>query len=56
MEDHLLNKDRLEQEWKELEAYQPDVTAANVSNEKENQAKNRSKDVVPCKYSIFPYL
>jgi len=47
MEDHLLNKDRLEQEWKELEAYQPDVTVANVSNEKQNQAKNRSKEVVP---------
>lgn len=49
MEDHLLNKDRLEQEWKELEAYQPDVTAANVASEGKNKPKNRNAEVVPCK-------
>ncbi|XP_052737522.1 receptor-type tyrosine-protein phosphatase N2 isoform X3 [Bicyclus anynana] len=51
MEDHLRNKDRLEQEWRALCAYEaePCVTAAALKAE--NNGKNRYADVLPYDHS-----
>lgn len=49
MEDHLKNKDRLEQEWEALCAYQAEPNARNVGMKDGNGKKNRSTAVVACK-------
>ncbi|KAK3912004.1 Receptor-type tyrosine-protein phosphatase N2 [Frankliniella fusca] len=41
MEDHLKNKDRLEQEWQGLCAYEAEPCEATVAQKPENQKKNR---------------
>ncbi|CAH1973634.1 unnamed protein product [Acanthoscelides obtectus] len=47
MEDHLKNKDRLEQEWVALCAYVAEPCETAVANKPENKDKNRYPDVVP---------
>lgn len=49
MEDHLKNKDRLEQEWEALCAYQAEPNARTVGMKDGNAKKNRSTAVVACK-------
>ncbi|XP_060528075.1 receptor-type tyrosine-protein phosphatase N2 [Cylas formicarius] len=47
MEDHLKNKDRLEQEWVALCAYVAEPCESSVALRKENIEKNRYPNVVP---------
>lgn len=53
MEDHLKNKDRLEQEWDGLCAYQAEPNARTIGMKDGNAKKNRSAGVVACKRSTF---
>ncbi|KAJ8970255.1 hypothetical protein NQ317_010499 [Molorchus minor] len=47
MEDHLKNKDRLEQEWVALCAYVAEPCETTVAQKKENVDKNRYPEIVP---------
>lgn len=47
MEDHLKNKDRLEQEWIALCAYEAEPCATTLAMKPENNKKNRYPDAVP---------
>ncbi|XP_047490918.1 uncharacterized protein LOC125040410 [Penaeus chinensis] len=47
MEDHLKNKDRLEQEWIALCAYEAEPCATTLALKPENNKKNRYPDAVP---------
>ncbi|XP_076046373.1 tyrosine phosphatase IA-2 isoform X2 [Oratosquilla oratoria] len=47
MEDHLRNKDRLEQEWIALCAYEAEPCATTVALKTDNSKKNRYPDAVP---------
>ncbi|XP_017769765.1 PREDICTED: receptor-type tyrosine-protein phosphatase N2 isoform X2 [Nicrophorus vespilloides] len=47
MEDHLKNKDRLEQEWVALCAYVAEPCESSVALKKENVEKNRYMEVMP---------
>lgn len=47
MEDHLKNKDRLEQEWVALCAYEAEPCATTIAIKGENGKKNRYNDVLP---------
>jgi len=47
MEDHLNNKQRLEQEWVGLCAYEAEPNATNISFKVENKKKNRYPDKLP---------
>lgn len=51
MEDHLKNKDRLEQEWIALCAYEAEPCAVTVAVSESNLAKNRYPDIVPYDHS-----
>ncbi|XP_063378285.1 receptor-type tyrosine-protein phosphatase N2 isoform X1 [Cydia fagiglandana] len=51
MEDHLRNKDRLEQEWRALCAYEAEPCATNAAMKEENTGKNRYADVLPYDHS-----
>ncbi|XP_060800346.1 receptor-type tyrosine-protein phosphatase N2 isoform X4 [Amyelois transitella] len=51
MEDHLRNKDRLEQEWRALCAYEAEPCATAAALKAENAAKNRYADVLPYDHS-----
>lgn len=50
MEDHLKNKDRLDEEWQALCAYEPEVSAVTVASLPQNERKNRYSDILPCEY------
>lgn len=50
MEDHLKNKDRLDQEWEALCAYEAEPSTTSVGTEPANMRKNRYSDVLPCKW------
>lgn len=47
MEDHLKNKDRLEQEWLALCVYEAEPCATTIVLSEENKKKNRYEDVLP---------
>ncbi|KAL0268125.1 UNVERIFIED_CONTAM: hypothetical protein PYX00_010191 [Menopon gallinae] len=47
MEDHLKNKDRLEQEWVALCAYEAEPCATTIALIPENSKKNRYTDILP---------
>jgi receptor-type tyrosine-protein phosphatase N len=47
MEGHLKNKDKLEQEWLALCAYEADPCSTTVAEKSENLKKNRDKTAVP---------
>lgn len=47
MEDHLKNKDRLEQEWVALCAYEAEPCATTIALLLENSKKNRYSDLLP---------
>ncbi|KAJ4431133.1 Receptor-type tyrosine-protein phosphatase N2 [Periplaneta americana] len=47
MEDHLKNKDRLEQEWVALCAYEAEPCATTIAQKAENMKKNRYPEVLP---------
>nr|CAD7262760.1 unnamed protein product [Timema shepardi] len=47
MEDHLKNKDRLEQEWVGLCAYEAEPCAITLALKPENANKNRYSDILP---------
>ncbi|XP_068629547.1 receptor-type tyrosine-protein phosphatase N2 isoform X5 [Battus philenor] len=51
MEDHLRNKDRLEQEWRALCAYEAEPCATVAALKAENTGKNRYADVLPYDHS-----
>lgn len=51
MEDHLRNKDRLEQEWRALCAYEAEPCATTAALKPENTGKNRYADVLPYDHS-----
>nr|CAG4638266.1 EOG090X01LO [Cyclestheria hislopi] len=52
MEDHLRNKDRLDQEWQALCAYEAEPsTSTSVASKPENENKNRCPDVLPYDHS-----
>jgi protein tyrosine phosphatase len=48
MEDHLKNKDRLQQEWDTLSAYDPEPCSIVAAIEPTNMRKNRYTDILPC--------
>lgn len=47
MEDHLKNKDRLDQEWVALCAYVAEPCETSIANKKDNKEKNRYPEIVP---------
>lgn len=47
MEDHLQNKDRLEQEWIALCSYVAEPSETSIALKKENSGKNRYQDILP---------
>lgn len=51
MEDHLKNKDRLEQEWQALCAYEAEPCATTAAETDENVKKNRKPGVLPYDHS-----
>lgn len=52
MEDHLRNKDRLDQEWQALCAYEAEPsTSVRIASQVENKNKNRYEDVLPYDHS-----
>ncbi|XP_039746986.1 receptor-type tyrosine-protein phosphatase N2 isoform X1 [Pararge aegeria] len=51
MEDHLRNKDRLEQEWRALCAYEAEPCATNAALKPDNNGKNRYADMLPYDHS-----
>nr|XP_049695027.1 receptor-type tyrosine-protein phosphatase N2 isoform X1 [Helicoverpa armigera]XP_049695028.1 receptor-type tyrosine-protein phosphatase N2 isoform X1 [Helicoverpa armigera]XP_049695029.1 receptor-type tyrosine-protein phosphatase N2 isoform X1 [Helicoverpa armigera] len=51
MEDHLRNKDRLEQEWRALCAYEAEPCTTTAALKQENTGKNRYADVLPYDHS-----
>ncbi|XP_053625052.1 receptor-type tyrosine-protein phosphatase N2 isoform X3 [Plodia interpunctella] len=51
MEDHLRNKDRLEQEWRALCAYEAEPCATTAALKQDNTGKNRYADVLPYDHS-----
>lgn len=52
MEDHLRNKDRLDEEWQALCAYEAEPsTSVLVASSSENKGKNRCPDVLPYDHS-----
>ncbi|XP_041977050.1 receptor-type tyrosine-protein phosphatase N2 isoform X2 [Aricia agestis] len=51
MEDHLRNKDRLEQEWRALCAYEAEPCATTAALKPENTGKNRYNDILPYDHS-----
>lgn len=51
MEDHLNNKDRLEQEWIALCAYEADPASVEAATDPANIKKNRYEDVLPYDHS-----
>ncbi|XP_050345512.1 receptor-type tyrosine-protein phosphatase N2 isoform X2 [Nymphalis io] len=51
MEDHLRNKDRLEQEWRALCAYEAEPCATVAALKPDNTGKNRYADVLPYDHS-----
>ncbi|CAG0898059.1 unnamed protein product [Darwinula stevensoni] len=51
MEDHLKNKDRLEQEWLALCAYEAEPSTTNIAHLPENEKKNRRAEAVPYDHS-----
>lgn len=50
MEDHLKNKNRLQEEWEALCAYQAEPSSSLVAQREENVAKNRCPEVLTCRY------
>ncbi|XP_052833091.1 receptor-type tyrosine-protein phosphatase N2 [Octopus bimaculoides] len=51
MEDHLQNRDRLDQEWEALCAYEADPCCTDVAMDTSNARKNRYSDVLPYNHS-----
>jgi len=51
MEDHLKNRDRLNQEWEGLCSYEAEPNATTVASDTSNQRKNRYSDVLPYDHS-----
>lgn len=51
MEDHLHNKDRLEQEWQALCAYEAEPCTTSAALKPENTKKNRYTDILPYDHS-----
>jgi len=51
MEDHLKNKDRLEQEWLALCAYEAEPCSVNIATQDNNMARNRYEDMLPYDHS-----
>lgn len=51
MEDHLKNKDRLEQEWRALCAYEAEPSAITAAQQPDNTKKNRLPGVLPYDHS-----
>ena len=51
MEDHLKNKDRLDQEWEGLVAYEAEPSSTGTGGDAPNVRKNRYSDILPCKYT-----
>lgn len=51
MEDHLRNKDRLEQEWRALCAYEAEPCATTAAMKTDNTGKNRYPTVLPYDHS-----
>lgn len=47
MEDHLKNKDRLEQEWVALCAYEAEPCSTAIALKAENVKKNRYMEILP---------
>ena len=52
MEDHIKNKDRLQQEWEILSAYDPEPCSIVAAIEPTNMRKNRYTDILPCELFI----
>jgi len=51
MEDHLKNKDKLEEEWRALCAYEAEPSACTLAAKQENANKNRTMEAVPYDHS-----
>lgn len=51
MEDHLKNKDRLDQEWVALCAYEADPAAVDAATQPNNIKKNRYENILPYDHS-----
>jgi len=58
MEDHLKNKDRLDQEWEALCVYEAEPNSTSIASDPANVRKNKYSDVLPCKYTpvLFDFL
>ena len=50
MEDHLQNKERLAEEWSQLQSYEADPCSTAHAQKTSNSRKNRYGDALPCEW------
>lgn len=54
MEEHLRNRDRLDADWEELNAYESEeAVPCEAARRSENACKNRAGCPIPCKFPIY---
>ena len=55
MEDHLQNKERLAEEWAQLQNYEADPCSTTHAQKQNNARKNRYGDALPCTHDVTVY-
>ena len=55
MEDHLQNKERLAEEWAQLQNYEADPCSTTHAQKQNNARKNRYGDALPCTRDVTAY-
>ena len=55
MEKHLMDKNLLNDEWKDICEYEADPDSCEVGKSAQNKSKNRSQDSIPCKKKLILY-
>lgn len=53
MEEHLNDKNRLQEEWTNLCEYEPEPNKCEVGSLPENMTKNRYSNILPCKLNFL---
>lgn len=52
MEEHLNDKNRLQEEWSNLCEYEPEPNKCEIGSLPENMTKNRYSNILPCKFFL----
>ena len=56
MEKHLMDKNLLNDEWKDICEYEADPDSCEVGKSAQNKSKNRSQDSIPCKNNEYRFI